>query len=510
MKAHPFVPVTATLVATALVVSAFAYGRQQLPGDAGKIASIFQPFAPKVQTHADSANFYVESDGMPDHPMMVGITAWQQQVPLPQRYTGANSWQFPLKPVPAPQPLSAKNHFFRGAIAIAANGVPIFNALNNRGDDAFLAGELDEYGGHSGRADDYHYHIAPIYLEKIVGKGKPIAYAFDGYPLYGLTEPDGTAPGKLDELNGHSTAALGYHYHSTRTYPYINGGFHGTVTEREGQVDPQPRAQPVRPATTPLRGAKITGFSRPLPGSYSLTYEIAGQTGKVNYRLQEDGSYTFDYVSPSGIVEKRTYHPQPSGPSRRGGRDPQNPEGRDPNDRREGGRSPQPPAPRIVTPQPTDFQVKSPLVANGGQLPRDFTCDGVSDSPPLEWKNAPAGTKAFALVMHHNPPGDEEPHVYWIVYDIPASVWALPRNDTATGKHGTNTVNRTAAYAPPCSQGPGRKWYTVTLYALSEDRIDVPAPTTRDALLKAIRDKTLGTAVLHMFYERSREPGIPN
>ena len=46
-----------------------------------------------------------------------------------------------------------------GAIALAVNGMPIFNALNNRGDDAYLAGELDDWGGHAGRADDYHYHM---------------------------------------------------------------------------------------------------------------------------------------------------------------------------------------------------------------------------------------------------------------------------------------------------------------------------------------------------------------
>ena len=104
--------------------------------------------------------------------MMVGIISWQQQVPIPQPYTGSNAWQFPLKPVPAANPLSGKDHFFRGAMAIAANGIPIFNALNNRGVDSFSIGELDEFGGHCGRADDYHYHAAPLALEKVVGKGK--------------------------------------------------------------------------------------------------------------------------------------------------------------------------------------------------------------------------------------------------------------------------------------------------------------------------------------------------
>ena len=107
------------------------------------------------------------SNGMPSHNMMVGITSWQQQVPVPQPYTGANAWQIPAAPTLAATPISAKTALYRGAIALAVNGVPIFNALNNRGDDAYLAGELDEWGGHAGRADDYHYHVAPLHLQSM-------------------------------------------------------------------------------------------------------------------------------------------------------------------------------------------------------------------------------------------------------------------------------------------------------------------------------------------------------
>ncbi|MFN6313841.1 MAG: phospholipid-binding protein, partial [Planctomyces sp.] len=42
----------------------------------------FKPFSDVVKTRSDDNFFYVESNGVPDHEMMVGITAWQQQVPL--------------------------------------------------------------------------------------------------------------------------------------------------------------------------------------------------------------------------------------------------------------------------------------------------------------------------------------------------------------------------------------------------------------------------------------------
>jgi hypothetical protein len=282
-------------------------------------AAVFAPFAAHVRTHWDGAFFYVESDGMPDHPMMVGITAWQQQVPIPQRYFGDNAWRFPLVPVPAKVPLSAKDHFFRGAIALAANGVPIFNPIKNDGrTDTFLAGELDEFGGHAGRADDYHYHLAPVHLQAAVGAGQPVAYALDGYAIYGLTCTDGAAPRDLDRFNGHTTAALGYHYHATKKYPYLNGGFHGEVVEREGQVDPQPRAQGPRPATEPLRGATITGFKRLDGGGYQVAYEMRGRTQFVNYAPQGNG-WKFEFVAADGTTRTETFDGDRRGGSGGGG-----------------------------------------------------------------------------------------------------------------------------------------------------------------------------------------------
>ena len=129
-----------------------------------------------------------------------------------------------------------KGRFLRGAIALAVNGVPIFNPQNNRGEVAQEIGELDQWGGHCGRADDYHYHITPLHLQAQAGKGMPVAYALDGYPIYGLTEPDGSPVGKLDACHGHE-APGGYHYHASNQYPYVIGGFHGEVVEAGEQVE---------------------------------------------------------------------------------------------------------------------------------------------------------------------------------------------------------------------------------------------------------------------------------
>ncbi len=318
-----------TTVSAQLLVASAAEGPAALQmaaqvvaaaGAAPAQAAPFMAFAPKVNTRWDGDFLYIESNGIPAHNMMVGITAWQQQVPLPQAYMGDNAWRIPLHPVVAKQPASIKNRFLRGAIALAANGIPIFNPQNNRGEVSQEIGELDQWGGHCGRADDYHYHAAPLHLQSIVGKGQPIAFALDGYPIYGLTEPDGSPVGKLDEFHGHETA-LGYHYHASTKYPYVNGGFHGEVVEAGGQVDPQPRANPVRPPTGPLRGAKITAFESLPDSRYKLSYQVNGDKRSVSYSINSDGTYPFVFDNGSEGKTSEVYT------TRRGGGGEQGPGG---------------------------------------------------------------------------------------------------------------------------------------------------------------------------------------
>ncbi len=271
-------------------------------------AAAFAKFAPTVRIRWDDTHLHVESSGLPAHGMMTGITAWQQQVPLPQPYTGANAWRIPLRPMPAAQPVLIRDRFLRGAVALAANGIPIFNPQNNRGELSAEIGELDRWGGHCGRADDYHYHVAPLHLADILGPRLPLAYALDGYPIHGLTEPDGSKPTGLDVCNGHSTPELGYHYHASNRYPYVNGGFHGVVVEREEQVDPQPRAQGVRPALTALRGARITGFTAGAEHKDNLlTYTVGDRPASIRFVATAPDTWHFTFTDPAGKIVEATY-----------------------------------------------------------------------------------------------------------------------------------------------------------------------------------------------------------
>jgi hypothetical protein len=278
----------------------------------GFLDSAFAPYLPGVTTASDNSYYYVSSSGLPAHNMMIGITSWQQQVPIPQPYTGSNHWSIPLQPVFADVPLSTRSNLMKGAVAIAVNGIPIFNALNNRGVDSYATGELDQWGGHCGRADDYHYHAAPMHLSQTSGR-MPIAFALDGFPVYGNAEPDGSAVQSLDTCHGHQLTGRVYHYHGTTTYPYVVGAMRGKVTldpttpAPENQILPQAFANPVRPATSPLNGAVITDFISTGTNAYKLTYRQGSRNGYVEYNWNASNLYTYKLTDTAGVVRINTY-----------------------------------------------------------------------------------------------------------------------------------------------------------------------------------------------------------
>lgn len=152
----------------------------------------------------------------------------------------------------------------------------------------------------------------------------------------------------------------------------------------------------------------------------------------------------------------------------------------------------------------TSFRLTSPAVSADSLLPVNYSCDGESASPPLLWSGAPANTRYFAIIMHHVA-SPTDIHWYWVLYNIPATVNSLPKNVTGIGTFGTNSVNDRCQYAPPCSQGPGRKDYIITIYALAEFITPSVAASevNREALLHAMEGKIISHTSITVWYSRN-------
>jgi hypothetical protein len=152
--------------------------------------------------------------------------------------------------------------------------------------------------------------------------------------------------------------------------------------------------------------------------------------------------------------------------------------------------------------------LRSPAFANGGEIPREYTCDGADRSPPLEWTGAPAGTRSFALIMDDpdapDPRAPQMTWVHWVLYDIPPSTTGLPE-DAASGalppgtREGTNSWKRTG-YGGPCPP-IGRHRYFHKLYAVDTELGDLGEPTADD-LAAAMQGHILAKAELVGTYQR--------
>ena len=114
---------------------------------------------------------------------------------------------------------------------------------------------------------------------------------------------------------------------------------------------------------------------------------------------------------------------------------------------------------------PTTFTLSSTAFAEGGPIPRRFSCDGDNASPDLAWMGAPAGTQALALIVTDP---DARGFVHWLIFDmtgtpsggLPSAISASPD----APPQGTNGFGR-RGYGGPCPPS-GTHRYEFVLYAL--------------------------------------------
>ncbi|MEZ6136714.1 MAG: hypothetical protein R3C53_17595 [Pirellulaceae bacterium] len=105
------------------------------------------------------------------------------------------------------------------------------------------------------------------------------------------------------------------------------------------------------------------------------------------------------------------------------------------------------------------------------------------------------------MSLWHTAPDQEKS--YWLIYNIPATVNRLAKNDKTKGTVGLNDKKK-AAYDPMCSKGPGAKTYHITVYALSSEVKLARGSDNRESFLKAINNVTLTEKTLDFVYEREK------
>lgn len=133
---------------------------------------------------------------------------------------------------------------------------------------------------------------------------------------------------------------------------------------------------------------------------------------------------------------------------------------------------------------------------NAGDNKANKNCVGQNVSPPMQWSNAPADTKSYALLMV-DPEGRNGLRViHWLAYGIPASVTGFAEGETSkpsdkyVGGKGTNGFSN---YQGPCTPpGTTEHHYTFTLIATDLAPGALKPGLTYDELLAALKDHAKG------------------
>jgi Raf kinase inhibitor-like YbhB/YbcL family protein len=150
--------------------------------------------------------------------------------------------------------------------------------------------------------------------------------------------------------------------------------------------------------------------------------------------------------------------------------------------------------------RPEPLSLTSTSFADGGAIPRRFSCDGENLSPDLTWQGAPDGTKALVLTVIDP---DARDFVHWLVYDMAGTpAGGLPLGVSASPDappQGTNSFGK-RGYGGPCPPG-GTHHYRFTLSAL-DTVLELAGAPRIDALRAAMTGHVLAEATLTATYKR--------
>lgn len=151
----------------------------------------------------------------------------------------------------------------------------------------------------------------------------------------------------------------------------------------------------------------------------------------------------------------------------------------------------------------------------GGQLTMEqvfagFGCTGKNVSPQLQWKNAPAGTKSFAITVYDPDAPTGSGWWHWVVFNIPANVTQLPADagNPARNLAPKGSIQSVTDYGkpgfdgacPPVGDKPHR--YVFTVYALKVEKLDLNAAASPAMVGFNLNQNALAKASLISYYGR--------
>ena len=142
------------------------------------------------------------------------------------------------------------------------------------------------------------------------------------------------------------------------------------------------------------------------------------------------------------------------------------------------------------------------------QIANTFGCNGGNLSPQLTWKNAPEGTKSFAVTVYDPDAPSGSGWWHWVLYDIPAHATSLGEGvglkaELPVGAKAGRNDGGGREFGGACPP-PGDKphHYIVTVFALKVDTLPAPSDATSALIGFMLNSNALAKAKITATYKR--------
>lgn len=142
--------------------------------------------------------------------------------------------------------------------------------------------------------------------------------------------------------------------------------------------------------------------------------------------------------------------------------------------------------------------VRTPTFGKDSTIPGQFTKDGGNMSPLVEWRDAPQGTKSYALIVEDpDAPGGTFRH--WAAYNIPGDSRRLAQGAGSRQQGGAfqmaeNDFGNRRYDGPQPPPGDRPHHYHFRLFALDVPQLDVENNCSAADILEAAGAHSLGEA----------------
>jgi Raf kinase inhibitor-like YbhB/YbcL family protein len=137
------------------------------------------------------------------------------------------------------------------------------------------------------------------------------------------------------------------------------------------------------------------------------------------------------------------------------------------------------------------FRLTSSAFDDGQEMDQKYGKRSQNISPPLDWEDAPDGTRSFALVCVDIHPVARE-YVHWLAADLSPQISSLPEGAASRRNPGFTEITPYAGPFPPS----GTHDYEFTLYALRTDSFGIRPGASLQEFRRTAEQNCLATATL--------------